>query len=123
MPPIRSSGTLFRLTLDQKKWKEVFERQLPASPFQAIKNTLSDDLPDFSLPIGEETEKWTIWLSDEALWSRYNTLSQVAVLKGEQREEFVKRFQEVLRGDDVERNERGEIAVHGVTYFAWTDRL
>lgn len=96
---------------------------MPGSPFQAIKNTLSDDLPDFSLPIGEETEKWTIWLSDEALWSRYNTLSQVAVLKGEQREEFVKRFKEVLRGDGVERNERGEIAVHGVTYFAWTDRL
>ena len=96
---------------------------MPGSPFQAIKNTLSDDLPDFSLPIGEETEKWTIWLSDEALWSRFNTLSQVAVLKGEEREDFVKRFEEVLRGDDVERNERGEIAVHGVTYFAWTDRL
>ena len=96
---------------------------MPGSPFQAIKNTLSNDLPDFSLPIGEEMEKWTIWLSDEALWSRFNTLSQVAVLKGEERDEFVKRFKDVLRGEDVERNEKGEIAVHGVTYFAWTDRL
>lgn len=57
------------------------------------------------------------------MWSRINTLSQIAVLAGQDRENAIKIFKEALNGDDVERNERGEIAVHGVTYFAWTDRL
>lgn len=67
--------------------------------------------------------KWTRWLSEEALWARINTLSQIAVLTGEDREAVVKVFKDTLLEDDVERNQKGEIAVHGVTYFAWTDRI
>ncbi|KAI0818024.1 S-adenosyl-L-methionine-dependent methyltransferase [Xylaria sp. FL0064] len=105
------------------KWQEVFEQQPPANPVQAIRNTFADHLPRFSLPLGENSVKWTMWLSEEALWARINTLSQIAVLKGEAREAAVEVFKDTLKGDDVERNEKGEIAAHGVTYFAWTDRL
>lgn len=101
----------------------MFEKQLPGNPFQVLKNTLTDHLPRFSLPIGEGTEKWTVWLSEDALWSRLNTLSQIAVLKDQERENALNVFKDALKGDDVERNENGEIAFHGVTYFAWTDRI
>ncbi|KAI6085456.1 S-adenosyl-L-methionine-dependent methyltransferase [Hypoxylon rubiginosum] len=106
-----------------QKWKEVFDQQLPTNPVQVIKDTFTNSLPRFSLPLGEANTKWTVWLSEEALSSRLNTLSQIAVLKGDEREAFVKLFKEIIREDDVERNEKGEIAVHGQTFFFWTDRL
>ncbi|KAI1806701.1 S-adenosyl-L-methionine-dependent methyltransferase [Daldinia bambusicola] len=106
-----------------QKWKEVFDQQLSMNPLQVIKDTFTDRLPRFSLPIGEDSIKWTVWLSEEALAARLNTLSQIAVLKGDEREAWVKLFKETIQGSDVERNEKGEIAVHGVTFFAWTDRL
>ncbi|KAI0483374.1 methyltransferase [Xylariaceae sp. FL0804] len=105
------------------KWKEVFENQTSGNPVQKIKNTLTEGLPWFSLPLGEQKVSWTVWLGEEALWSRFNTLSQIAVMEGDEREAAVKLFKDVLKGDDVERNEKGEIAVHGVTYFVWTDRI
>ncbi|KAI1078290.1 S-adenosyl-L-methionine-dependent methyltransferase [Whalleya microplaca] len=105
------------------KWREVFEQQMPTSPVQVIKDTLFDHMPKFSLPLGEHSMKWTVWLSEEALWSRFNTLSQVATLKGEAREAAVRIFQEAIHEDDVERNEKGEILIHGITHLVWTDRL
>ena len=80
-------------------------------------------LPRFSLPIGEQRTAWTVWLSADGLWARLQTLSQIAVLEGAGRDRAKAVFEDALRGDDVERNEKGEVAVHGVTYFAWTDRL
>ncbi|KAK4177657.1 S-adenosyl-L-methionine-dependent methyltransferase [Triangularia setosa] len=77
----------------------------------------------FALPLNEETVKWTVWLSEEALWSRINTLSQVVILEGSNREAAVKVFKDVLRSPDVERNDNGEIALHGVTYFVWTKKF
>ncbi|KAI0409631.1 methyltransferase [Xylaria palmicola] len=106
-----------------QKWKEVFEDQPPTNPIQAITNGLADRLPRFSLPLGQSSVKWAMWLSEEALWARINTLSQIAVLKGEERDTAVKTFNDILRGDDVEKNSKGDIAVHGVTYYAWTDRI
>ncbi|KAI0018295.1 S-adenosyl-L-methionine-dependent methyltransferase [Xylariomycetidae sp. FL0641] len=105
------------------KWKEVFERQPPANPVQVIRDTFTDHLPRFSLPLGEGSVKWTTWLSEDALWARVNTLSQVAMLKGEERDAATKLFKEAMNSDDIERNDKGEIAAHGVTYFVWTDRL
>lgn len=35
------------------------------------------------MPLGEEREDWTVWLGREAVWSRYRTLGQVAMLEGE----------------------------------------
>ncbi|KAI1143293.1 S-adenosyl-L-methionine-dependent methyltransferase [Hypoxylon sp. FL0543] len=105
------------------KWKEVFDQQLPATPLQVIKDTFTDRLPRFSLPLGEDSVKWTVWLSEEALRLRLNTLSQIALLKGDKREAYLELLKEILQGDDVERNEKGEIAVHGITFFIWTDRI
>ncbi len=51
-------------------WKQVFEKQLEVTPFQTLKDTFSQHLPTFSLPLGEEKVKWTVWLTDEAIWSR-----------------------------------------------------
>lgn len=104
-------------------WQNVFADQLKFNPFQILKDSLTDGLPRFSLPLGEDSVKWTAWLSEDALWARINTLSQVAILKGGRREEGIRTFKQALQSDDVERNEKGEIALHGVTYFAWTDRI
>ncbi|KAF7527485.1 hypothetical protein G7054_g10460 [Neopestalotiopsis clavispora] len=102
---------------------EIFEKQAPGNPLQVVKDTFLDHLPKFSLPLGEDSVKWTVWLSEDALWARINTLSQITVLKGDERENAIKVFKDALAGDDVERNDKGEIAAHGVTYFAWTDRI
>lgn len=88
-----------------------------------MKDSLTGDLPRFSLPLGEDRVPWTVWLSEDALWARINTLSQVAVLEGEEKEAGERVFREALTGEDVERNDKGEVALHGVTFFAWTDRL
>lgn len=106
------------------KWKDVFEKQLDSTPFQTLKDTFTHRFPTFSLPLGEETVKWTaMWLRDEAIWDRFATLSQIANLDDGKKEEVRKRVFETLKGDDVERNDKGEVAVHGVTYLAWTSRV
>jgi hypothetical protein len=105
-------------------WKQVFEKQLDSStPLQTLKDTFTQNLPQFSLPLGEDDVKWTVWLTDEGVWSRYATLSQIANLKGEKLGAVRKQVADALKGDEVERNEKGEIAVHGVTHFVWTSRV
>lgn len=106
-----------------QRWKDVFEKQLPGNPLEVVRNTITDHLPRFSLPLGEGKVPWTVWLSEDALWSRIQTLSHIAVLKGAELENAKKVFDDALKGDDVARNEKDEVAVHGVTYYAWTDCL
>jgi len=101
----------------------VFEQQLPSNPLQVIKNTLSDHLPKFSLPLGEAKVPFEVWLSEDALWSRLRTLSQIAVLCPEDLAKAENTAREILKGEDVERNDKGEVKLHGDTYFAWTDRI
>lgn len=62
-----------------EQWREVFDKQLSTTPF-----TIQAADPMFSLPIGEDSVGFTIWLGREAIWERYHTLSQIAVLKGEE---------------------------------------
>ena len=53
---------------------------------EGLKNTrLTTSVADplFSLPLSEEIFRWTAWLPKDALWERYHTLSQIAVLEGE----------------------------------------
>lgn len=64
-----------------------------------------------------------MYLKDEALWERFHTLSQIANLKGEKLEEVKRVVFEALKEDNVERNEVGEVAVHGRTHLAWTSRI
>lgn len=107
-----------------QKWKEVFEKDhIYTTPLQTIKDTILQDFPDFSLPLGEESEEWTVWLSEDGLWDRYSTLSQIAVLEGKELKQTKDTFHEALRGADVERNASGEVALHGVTYATWTSRV
>lgn len=74
------------------------------------------------------------------MWERYHSLSQICVLEGEELKvgqrrapsselalisvQSVKgRVFEALGGEDVERNERGEVALHGCTVWAWTTSI
>jgi len=105
------------------QWKKVFEKQLDTTPLQAIKDTFTQNLPLFSLPLGEDNVEWTVWLTDEEVWSRYSTLSQIANQQGEKKAEIKRMVLEALIDESTERNEKGKIAVHGVTYMAWTSRV
>ncbi|KAL2881535.1 hypothetical protein SGCOL_003102 [Colletotrichum sp. CLE4] len=107
-------------------WKDIFDSQLDANPLRAVKDVVLEGgrkMPLFSVPVGEEKVPFTVWLTPEAVWNRLRTLSQVAVLEGARAAAFKAEFDAVLAGESVERNEKGEVALHGVTYFAWTSRL
>lgn len=107
-------------------WKDVFDRQLDSNPLKAVKDVVLEGgrkMPLFSVPVGEEKVPFTVWLTPEAVWNRIRTLSQIAVLEGAAAKGFKDRFDEILAGETVGKNEKGEVALHGVTYFAWTSRL
>lgn len=102
-------------------WRKVFDSQLSSTPVTAALVGGTNSL--FSLPLGEDQVKWTVWLEKEELWKRFRTLGHVAVLEGVKLEETRQVFDEALSGSDVERNEKGEIAVHGSTVLAWTSKI
>jgi hypothetical protein len=64
-----------------EKWRNVFENQVSSTPITAAFVGGTNSL--FSLPLGEDEVKWTVWLEKEALWKRLRTLSHVALLEGE----------------------------------------
>jgi hypothetical protein len=104
-------------------WKQVFEKKLDTTPLQTLEDTFTHQVPQFSLPLGEEDIKWTVWLTDEGVWARYATLSQIANLKGEKLDSVRKQVFDALKDENTDRNEKGEVGVHGVTHFAWTSRV
>lgn len=91
-------------------WKQLFNKPPERSAQQ------------FSLPLEEEYIKWTVWLTDEALWARYSSLSMITILEGEERQWVQDEVYSTLKASDTERNEKDEVAVHGVTYLAWISR-
>ncbi|KAI9171365.1 methyltransferase [Paramyrothecium foliicola] len=95
-------------------WADVFKQQ-------------AMDKPLFTAPLEDESVSWTVKLGREALWDRFNTLSQVAVLQGEDRKAFRAQYDAILDEGEGEGEgdwtEAGEIVVHGITYFAWTTKL
>ncbi|KAF2794036.1 methyltransferase domain-containing protein [Melanomma pulvis-pyrius CBS 109.77] len=103
------------------KWRNVFENQVSSTPITAAFVGGTNSL--FSLPLGQEKLKWTVWLEKETLWKRLRTLSHVAVLEGENLKDTRRLFDDALSGADVERNEQGAIAVHGATVLAWTSKI
>jgi hypothetical protein len=56
----------------------VFDDQIKSTPLTIT----AFASPLFSLPLGNEAVKWTVWLSKEKIWKRFSTLSQIAVLDG-----------------------------------------
>lgn len=74
---VENANTQFR----HGEWRKIFDDQLKSTPF-----TIQSADPLFSLPLGEETETWMVWLSKDALWERFHTLSHIAILTGERLE-------------------------------------
>ncbi|KAL8634094.1 hypothetical protein Q9189_000013, partial [Teloschistes chrysophthalmus] len=62
-----------------EEWRQVFDKQLSSTPF-----TIQAADPLFSLPLGEDSTEFTCWLSPQAIWDRFHSLSQIAVLEGEE---------------------------------------
>lgn len=60
-------------------WRRVFDEQLESTPF-----TIQAVDPLFSLPLGEGSSETLRWMTREAIWERYHTLSHIAVLEGEE---------------------------------------
>ncbi|CAD0111856.1 unnamed protein product, partial [Aureobasidium uvarum] len=102
-----------------EQWRKVFDAQLSSNPLSIT----SSAEPLFSLPLAENVEKWSVWLSEEALWDRLSTLSQIAVLEGEEKETVRDFVSKTLKGDDVQKNEKGEVELHGMTVAAWTTKI
>ncbi|KAJ3486890.1 hypothetical protein NLG97_g6525 [Lecanicillium saksenae] len=94
-----------------EKWPLVFEQQ--------AKNAS----PMFSTPIETASVPFTLWLKPDALWDRINTLSQVSILEGADRDAFVTGFNKAVKEGDGDWNDKGEISFHGHTFYAWTSRL
>jgi len=101
-----------------EKWRQVFDEQNASNPL-----TLHFADPLFGLPIGEDSVEFTSWLSKEDIWSRLRTLSQFAILEGEELEKVRKAFEESLKSEGTEVNEDGRFALHGRTVFYWTSRI
>ncbi|GAB7345307.1 hypothetical protein MBLNU457_3664t2 [Dothideomycetes sp. NU457] len=102
-----------------QKWKQVFDQQTASGPLALI--TSSEPL--FSLPIAVHEDSWTVWLPEDKVWDRLSTLSQIAILEGEERERVHKIFVGSIASEDTERNEQGDLAIHGGTVAAWTSKI
>ena len=64
------------------QWQEVFDEQVKSGPLALL--TAGDQL--FSLPLAKQEERFEVRLSKDQVWERYNTLSHIARLEGEERE-------------------------------------
>ena len=100
------------------RWKQVFDEQNKSNPL-----TLHFADPLFSLPIGEATEEFETWLPKEDIWKRLRTLSQLAILEGEELEKVKKTFDDAINSDETVIDDQSRVPVHGKTYLAWTTRI
>ena len=101
-----------------EKWRQVFDDQNASNPL-----TLHFADPLFGLPLGEDSVEFTSWLSKEDIWARLRTLSQFAVLEGEELEKLRMTFEEGLKSEGTETDEEGRLAVHGRTVFFWASKI
>ena len=65
-----------------EQWRKVFDEQSKSTPLSLI---IANE-QYFALPLGEHKEPFATWLPKEKVWERYNTLSHISVLEGEERE-------------------------------------
>lgn len=79
--------------------------------------------PLFSDPISTDRVSFAVWLTLDGLWDRVNTLSWIAVLEGNDRKVYREKFERIVKEGDGKWNEKGEVEVHGCTFYAWTTRL
>ncbi|KAL9606690.1 MAG: hypothetical protein Q9179_000130 [Wetmoreana sp. 5 TL-2023] len=101
-----------------EKWRRVFDKQLSSTPF-----TIQAADPLFSLPLGEDSVEFTCWMRPEAIWNRYRSLSQIAVLEGEELASVKEKVFAAMGAPDAEKNRDGELPLHGRTVYAWTSSV
>ncbi|EHY51992.1 hypothetical protein HRR83_003443 [Exophiala dermatitidis] len=89
-----------------EKWQQVFVDQ------QSL----------FKVPLSQDSVEFETWLPKDAVWSRLRTLSQLAILEGEELEKVKKTFFDSVNSEDTPTDESGRIAVHGRTVFFWTSK-
>ncbi|KAL8713478.1 MAG: hypothetical protein Q9220_002340 [cf. Caloplaca sp. 1 TL-2023] len=99
-------------------WRKVFDKQLMSSPF-----TIQSADPLFSLPIGEDSVDFTHWMHPEAIWERYRSLSQIAVLEGDELGRVKEAVFAAMNAPDVEKASNGKLALHGRTVYAWASSV
>jgi ubiquinone/menaquinone biosynthesis C-methylase UbiE len=90
-----------------ERWRVIFEQ---------------DDIPFGKLT--EASETWTKSLTDEELWARWQTLSQIAEMNegSPELKEAREYFEEAIKGEGTERDADGRIIVRGVTICGWTQK-
>lgn len=121
-----------------QEWRKVFDEQIKVTPLTILK--ASDDQL-FSLPIGEHVEPFEVALPVEDAWKRFRTLGQISVIEGERLEvcrsvfnlcreqqandsqRAKKTFMDAINGEDVEKNENGDVIIHGNSYAYWTSKI
>jgi hypothetical protein len=101
-----------------EKWKQIFDEQNASDPI-----SLHFVDPIFSLPIGEGSVEFETWLAKDVIWRRICTLSQFAILKGDELKKTEAEFFEAINSVDTSVDKDGNVAVHGRTFFAWTSRI
>lgn len=74
----------------------MFDKQIKSTPLSLL---IASD-PLFALPLGEEHEQFETWLPKDKVWERYNTISHIAVLEGEEREVSVSDLRQANIVDD-----------------------
>jgi hypothetical protein len=77
----------------------------------------------FSLPLGEQTFEWTVWLSEDALWDRFKTMGHVAQLDEAGLKDTRAVFDDAMKCDDVVKNDKGEVEMPGLTLVVWTSGI
>ncbi|MCJ1406737.1 hypothetical protein MMC19_000805 [Ptychographa xylographoides] len=112
-------------TFDDKKprfrhneWATVFNEQLKSTPL-----TIQTANPWFSMPLGEDSVKWTVWMTKDLIWERFRTISHIANLEGDKLEETRTKVYAAMSSSDVEVNEKGELGLHGQTVSSWTTAI
>lgn len=98
-----------------EQWKAVFDEQNSGNPL------FSD--PMFGMPIGEQSIERTEWLAKKDIWSRYRTLSQIAILEGEELKRVEKIFWDAIDAPETETDEQGRVALHVRTHLAWASKI
>jgi hypothetical protein len=101
-----------------EKWKQIFDEQNASNP---ISMHFAD--PIFSLPIGEASVEFQNSLPKDVIWKRIRTLSQFAILEGDELGKREAEFFEAINSSDTSVDKDGNVAVHGRTFFAWTSRI
>lgn len=66
-----------------EQWRKVFDEQTNSTPLSLL---IANDDQLFSLPLGTHAEPFEVRLPKDKIWDRFSTLSQIAVLEGEERE-------------------------------------